>query len=44
MVLSCLRYLLCCGVVLIFWFGLCRSKMVGGRDDAAIAEALAAMA
>jgi hypothetical protein len=44
MVVSNLRYLFCGVVVLICWFGLCRSKMAGGRDDAAIAKALTAMA
>ena len=44
MVMDYLRYLFCCAVVLICWLVLCRSEMVGGRDDAAIATALAAMA
>jgi hypothetical protein len=44
MVMSYFRYLFCCAVVLICWMVLCRSEMDGGRDDAAIAGALDAMA
>jgi len=44
MVMDYLRYLFCCAVVLICWLVFCRSGMAGGRDDAAIAQALAAMA
>jgi len=44
MVLDYLWYLFCCVVVLICWLVLCRSEMAGGRDDATIAQALAAMA
>jgi len=44
MVMDYLRYLFCCAVVIICWLVLCRSEMAGGRDDAAIAQALAAMA
>jgi len=44
MVMDYLRYLFCCAVVVICWLVLCRSEMAGGRDDAAIAQALAAMA
>jgi len=43
MVMDYLRYLFCCDVVLICWLVLCRSEMAGGRDDVAIAQALAAM-
>jgi hypothetical protein len=43
MVMSYLRCLFCCAVVLICWLVLCRSEMAGGRDDAAIAQVLASM-
>jgi hypothetical protein len=36
--------LVCCVVVLICWLVLCSLEMAGGRDDAAIAQALASMA
>ena len=36
--------LVLCAVVLICWLVLCSSEMAGGRNDAAIAQALAAMA
>jgi hypothetical protein len=36
--------LVCCAVVLICWLVLCSLEMAGGRDDAAIAQALASMA
>jgi hypothetical protein len=42
--MSYLRYLFCCVVVLICWLVLRRSEMAGGRDDAAMAQALASMA
>jgi len=43
-VMDYLRYLFCCAVILTCWLVLCRSEMAGGRDDAAIAHALAPMA
>jgi hypothetical protein len=44
MVMSYLRYLSCCAFVLIGWLVLCCREMDGGRDDEAIAHALASMA
>jgi hypothetical protein len=44
MVMSYLRCLFCCAVVLICWLVLCRSEMAGITDDAVIAQALGSMA